>query len=52
MAGEKQVPIVKYICTKCGAEFDAQQGSRRYLCGKCLVEKVTSGKSESDHKMD
>jgi DNA-directed RNA polymerase subunit RPC12/RpoP len=37
-------PIVKYVCRKCGKQFDAPQGSRRYLCPLCVAEAVQSGK--------
>ncbi len=47
MINENEVrkpPIIKYSCTCCGVEFDAPQGSRRYLCDRCVAERVTGGK--------
>lgn len=44
MAKPKGKPIVIYLCEKCSAEFETWQGSRRKLCPKCLVLRVTAGK--------
>ena len=42
--------LVKYKCQLCNKEFDAPQGSRRYLCPGCLVKKVTGKKKKKGEK--
>ena len=39
-----KLPQVEFTCLACGAKFPAPQGSKRYYCDKCLVERVQAGK--------
>ena len=33
--------LIIYHCEECREEFEAEQGSRRRFCDKCLIKRVT-----------